>query len=474
MNFKIGELLQATGGLLHLGLWDTSAGRICTDTRTLQPGETFLALNGKNFRGADFIQTALDRGAGGVIACSTLPADFPRDRFYIEVQDTTAALGDIAREWRRVVNPKVIAVSGSAGKTTTKEMTAHVCRPYLRTLANEGNLNNLIGLPLTLLGLREEHELAIIEVGMNQPGELTRLTELCLPDIAIITNVGNAHIGNFGSLKQLIAGEGEILRAMDETGTAIINADCPHASMMAEAIDRPNLIISYGQHERADVQALNVRLVKPYGYEFDLRFLDETLPVRLNVFGRYQVYNALAAAAAALHVGIEPAQIVERLGQFDPPRLRSQTEWIDGIFVIADCYNASPDATITAVRSMADVSGLKRRVALLGDMLELGDFTEKFHRQVGVVCGESKLDFLCTVGRSTRVTSEEAARRGVAVAHFDSAVEAAEFLHGELKEGDGLVVKGSRGLRLEEALRVFRELRSAVRNGEVVKKEIEA
>jgi UDP-N-acetylmuramoyl-tripeptide--D-alanyl-D-alanine ligase len=474
MNFTIGELLQATGGLLHLGLWNTPAGRICTDTRTLQPGETFVALSGKNYRGIEFIPEALARGAAGVLACSTLPADYPRDRFYIEVQDTQAALGDIAREWRRVVNPKVVAVSGSAGKTTTKEMTAHICRPYLQTLANEGNLNNLIGLPITLLRLQEQHELAIIEVGMNQPGELTRLTELCIPDIAIITNVGNAHIGNFGSLKGLIAGEGEILRAMSEDGTAIINADCPHASMMAEVIDRPNLIISYGQHERADVQALNVRLAQPYGYEFDLRFLDEVLPVRLNVFGRYQVYNALAAAAAALHVGIEPEQIVERLEEFDPPRLRSQAEWIDGIFIIADCYNASPDATMTALRSMQDVSGLERRVALLGDMLELGEFAEQFHRQVGAVVAEAKFDLLCTVGEMSRITSHEAEKRGVAVAHFASSVEAAEFLSSELRSNDGLVVKGSRGVRLEEALRAFRELRSAIRNGEVSRKEVDA
>jgi UDP-N-acetylmuramoyl-tripeptide--D-alanyl-D-alanine ligase len=261
-------------------------------------------------------------------------------------------------------------------------------------------------------------------------------------------------------MKNLIAGEGEILRAISEEGTAIINADCPHASMMAEAIDRPNLMISYGQHERADVQALNVRLVKPYGYEFDIRFLDEVLPVRLNVFGRYQVYNALAAAAAALHVGIEPEQIVQQLEAFDPPRLRSQTEWIDGIFVIADCYNASPDATMTALRSMLDVADLSRRIALLGDMLELGEFTEKYHREVGVVAAEAKVDLLCTVGEHTRSTSDEAARRGVAVMHFATPREAAEFLDGELRANDGLVVKGSRGLKLEEALRILRERRS--------------
>jgi UDP-N-acetylmuramoyl-tripeptide--D-alanyl-D-alanine ligase len=183
------------------------------------------------------------------------------------------------------------------------------------------------------------------------------------------------------------------------------------------------------------------------------------------VFGRYQVHNALAAAAAALTLNIDPELIAERLVNFDPPKLRSQTEWIDGILVIADCYNASPDATITAVRSLNDVDGLRRRVALLGDMLELGDFSEKYHRQVGITAAEAKLDLLCAVGPMSRMMVEEARQRGIEAEHFGSSAEAAAFLHGYLVEGDGLVVKGSRGIRLEEALAKFKELRSAVSTG---------
>jgi UDP-N-acetylmuramoyl-tripeptide--D-alanyl-D-alanine ligase len=474
MKFTIGELLAATGGVMHQGLWELPSGRICTDTRTIQPGDTFLALNGKNYRGSAFVDEALQKGAAGVIALGPLPSGYPLDRFFISVKDTTDALGDIAREWRRVVDPTVVAVSGSAGKTTTKEMLAHICRASTPMLANEGNLNNLVGLPLTLLRLREEHELCVIELGMNQPGELTRLTEICIPDIAIVTNVGNAHIGNFGSQEALIKGESEILRAMPRSGTAVVNFDCPHASMMAEAINRPDVLISYGQNKKADVQARHVRLTKPYGYEFKLQILDEIVDVRLNVFGRYQVYNAMAAAAAAMAIGIEPSVVAERLSTFEPPALRSETEWFDGIFIIADCYNASPDATVHAVRSMADVSGIARRVAVLGDMYELGTHTEKFHRQVGSVVGDSRYDQLVTVGEHSRAISEEAAKRGVAVRHFTDSDAAADFLQEFLQAHDGVVVKGSRGIRMENVLRRFKELRSAQRNGDLAAGEVRA
>lgn len=466
MNFTVAELAEATGALLLAGDPTARVGAINTDTRTLREGETFLAIAGRNFNGDAFLAEALRRKAGGIIASQDPGSiELPPGCFFLQVPHTTVALGDIAREWRKVVDPTVVAITGSAGKTTVKEISSHLCRRRLNLLATEGNFNNLIGLPLTLLRLRESHELAIVEAGMNQPGELDSLARIALPDISVITNIGNAHIGNFGTQEGLIRAKAELFEAMPRSGTAIINADCPHSAIMAEAFDIPEMVLSYGQNEKADVRASNIRLLEPYGYEFNLRILEVEKTARLHVYGRYQVMNALAATTVAVSLGIDPEEIIERLGQFEAPAMRSQTEWIDGMLVITDCYNASPDAMVTSVRSLADVAGLERRVALLGDMYELGDHTEKFHRQVGRAVAEAQMDLLVTVGSHSRYLCEEAERRGVEARHFSVHGDAAEFLARELQPGDGLIVKGSRGMKLETVLQRLKELRSEIATG---------
>ncbi len=466
MNLTVGELCEAAGGRLLKGNPDDNAGKLSTDTRILRPGEVFVALCGPNFRGDQFLGDAVRKGVQGVVSgLDAPPPDFPEDRFFLSVPDTTRALGDIAREWRRIVDPTVVAVTGSAGKTTTKDMLAFICRGEVQMLATEGNLNNLVGLPLTLLRLKEEHELAIIETGMSYPDELTRLTEICIPDAAVLTNIGNAHIGNFGGLEQLIRGEAEIFEAMPREGTAIINADCPHATIMTEACELPNMVISYGQDDRADVRASNVRLAKPWGYEFDLHVLDEVHPVHLKMYGRFQVSNALAAAAAAATIGISPARIAEKLAEFNAPAMRAQVEWFDGVLIVSDCYNASPDAVIRSIWSLTDIDGLRSRIAVLGDMKELGEHDEKYHRLIGATVAEARLDVLCTIGESARLVCDEAERRGIAARHFECPEELAEYLHKRLRSRDGLMIKGSRVLRLENVLRRFKEIRSAVREG---------
>lgn len=466
MNFTIAELREATGGILHHGEPGRPIHRICTDTRILREGEAFVALDGKNFHGETFIAEALRKGASGVITTASPDKSFPEDRFFIQVKDSLEALGDVAREWRRVVDPTVCALTGSAGKTTTKEMIAHICREKFRCLSTQGNFNNLIGLPLTLLRLEEEHEVAIVETGMNQAGELMKLAQIALPDISVITNIGNAHIGNFGCVEGLIRAKAELFEAMPRHGTAIINADCPHASMMAEAFDIPELVISYGQNEEADVRAENVTLCAPFGYTFDLKILDTRRHVHLKVFGRYQLSNALAAAAAAATLGVGPEEIARRLEDFEAPDMRSRTEWLDGIFIVSDCYNASPDAMIASMNSLKDVSGIARRFAVIGDMRELGEHSEKYHRNAGIALAEAQIDYLCTYGKDSIFVHEEAERKGIAAKHFESREEIAEFLHSRLERNDALIIKGSRDMKLEEVLRRLKEMRAAVRNGD--------
>lgn len=468
MNFTVSELLCATAGTLHYGDTKRVVEKICTDTRNLRKGDVFLCLQGKNFDGDVFIEEALRKGAAGIISSSEKTFSyFPKDRFFLQVNDALVALGDLAREWRLIVDPTICALTGSTGKTTTKEMIAYICSEVYKTHATEGNFNNRIGLPLTLLKLREEHEVGIIETGMNTPGELTMLAEICIPDITLITNIGNAHIGNFHTTERLIRAKAEIFEAMPRNGTAIINLDCPHASIMGEAFNLPNIIVSYGMNERADVQARDVQLVDPFGYQFDLRLHNEEFPIRLNVFGRYQVSNALAAAAASLVIGVDPEIIAERLCSFHAPSMRADSQWVDGVFVISDCYNASPDAMLSSLRSLNDIVGLKRRFAVLGDMYELGEHEERYHRIVGAAVAEAQVDYLCTIGNASQYIFEEAERRGVASIHFHNHEEAAQFLHEKLEPNDGLIVKGSRAMTLEKVLLQFKELRSAASVGEV-------
>lgn len=454
MRLTLAEILDAANGELLAGSVKRPVERLCTDTRLLQPGDAFLALRGPNFDGEDFVAEAFARGAAGAIVSHARPWDAPTgDRFLIAVDDAGDALSDIARAWRRRVPARIAAITGSSGKTTTKEMAAHICRGSMRLHATEGNRNNHIGLPLTLLRLEEEHEAAILEAGMNHSGELARLASICEPSIGCVTNVGDAHIGNFHDGQDgVIAAKAELLEHMDRAGTALVNADCPNSAIMRGLYKLPPRVVSFGAAPLADVRASRIRRTAPLGYAFELHAFGACAEAHLPLFGRYQVHNALAAAAVASLLGVGVELIAERLATFSAPEMRSRVRVVAGVRVVEDCYNASPAATLQAIQSFREMAGEGRRFLLLGDMHELGGMTEERHRRVGAMAAEAEVAGIACVGERARWIADEAMKSHPGVAHFDRHEDAAAHLASVLAAGDALLAKGSRLARLERVL----------------------
>lgn len=457
LKLTAGRIAEASRGRLVAGSEGVAVANVSTDTRTLRSGDLYVAIKGDNFDGNAFVADALKAGACGAI-CEKAPAagDVPRNAFVVEVDDSVRALQNVARDWRRAVNPMVVAITGSSGKTTTKELATHLCGDSLALLSTEGNKNNHIGLPLTLLRLKEEHTTAIVELGMNHAGELTTLAGIAEPSIGVLTNVGDAHLGNFRSVDDLIAAKGELFAAMKRNTTAIVNADCPSTAKIRAAGILPWEVITFGEAPGANIRATDVKAVEPLGWDFTAWFFKWDQAMRLPVFGRYQVGNALAAAAVALLLGVSPELIQKRMATFDPPKQRSRAHSWSGVRVIEDCYNASPSATVAALKSLAEMGGMKRRFALLGDLAELGHFEEAQHRRVGSVAAAEKIDRVVAVGEASRWTAEEASAEGCAAEHFGDLEKAVEYLLGELRPGDGVLIKGSRVARMERAVELLR------------------
>ncbi len=460
MNMGLEFVAHETGGQILRGLGMDPVGRFSTDSRSLAPGDVFVALKGPRFDGGQFIAQAIARGASGVLCAHEdlgRVGDGQDGPFVVAVPDTTRALGALARAWRRLLKPHVVAVTGSSGKTTTKEMIAQVCRQRFRLLATEGNRNNHIGLPLTLLDLNAGHEVAVIEMGMNHSGEIRDLTRIAEPDIGVLTNVGDAHLGNFASVEDLMFAKAEMFQAMGPAGTAVINADCERSRRILEVGEIVQAVVLTGEADHAMIRARQIEPMEPFGWRFTLELPGgENVPVSLRVFGRYQVANATAAAAVAVMLGVPGGEIAARLETFETPRLRSRVEEWGGVRVVEDCYNASPSATIAAIKSFAMMPCGGRRFLMLGEMAELGVFSEASHRRVGAAAASAGAEMVICVGSQAAWTGEEAAARGARVMRFDMMVPAAEFLGNMLRPGDALLVKGSRVAALERATEMLR------------------
>ncbi len=465
MTFYLGEILKATGGKLLQGREDVVFHAISTDSRNIAEGALFIALKGNRFDGHHYAIEALEKKAGGVVIEENRAGDIRwngcETRPVILVKDTLYALGDIARDRRRKFGVPVVALTGSNGKTTTKEMISACLETTFPILKTKGNLNNLIGLPLTLLNLTEEERVVVVEMGMNVPGEIRRLTEIAEPDVGLITNIQRAHLEGVGSLERIKEEKGALFRRMKRDGSIIINQDDPRVVDLGEEF--PGQKITFGIDQPADVMAREIRIKGREGTSFILILEGEETEVHLPLLGKHFVYNALSAITTASLFGIALERAIEALEQFRPFSMRMEILSLgNGITLINDAYNANPDSMDQALRTLSEVKGKGRAVAVLGDMLELGEFTVEAHCQLGQKVAGLSIDLLLAIGEEAPVVVESAIREGLdheKARVAESHSEAASIVRALAREGDWVLVKGSRGMAMEKVVEGLKERR---------------
>ena len=466
MILTIEEVLRATGGKLLQGKENAFFQGISTDSRTITEGELFIALKGPRFDGHHYALEALKKKAGGVLIGEDQVGDIRwngyRSRAVIAVKDTLTALGDIARDWRRKYGPPLVALTGSNGKTTTKEMIAACLETTFPILKTKGNLNNLIGVPLTLLTLTEKERVVVLEMGMNEPGEIRRLTEIAEPDVGLITNIQKVHLEGMGSLERLKEEKGELFRKMRRDGTILVNQDDPRVVDLAR--DYPGQKITFGIETPAEVMAKEIQLGGVEGTSFTLILEGEVMEIHLQLLGRHFVPNALSAIAVAFLFGVELKQAKEAIENIQSFPMRMEVvPFKGGKTLINDAYNANPYSMELALETLVEVKGKGRAIAVLGDMLELGNFEKEAHEQLGERVSELAIDFLLALGKDAPLVVESAIRHGFPIERtriVESHSEAISLLRQMLENGDWILVKGSRRMAMEKIVEGLTEGRT--------------
>lgn len=450
------QVVRATGGLVLKEQTGIRFRSITTDSRQIEPGDLFLALKGNNFDGHDFLKQAVQKGAAGIVV--EREPDFSAPVPVIVVSDCQRALGDLAA-YRRAIMPDllVLAITGSSGKTTVKEMTAAIFEQRENVLKTKGNFNNLVGLPLSLLPVDFRHKVAVLEMGMNQPGEIARLTEIAAPDLGCIVNVQEAHLEGLGDISGVARAKGELFAGIKSSGKIVVNLDDQEIRKLARK--SRNEQITFGFSRQAQVRATHVANNGEMGMRFTLHIGQEKIRVSLGAIGAHNVMNALAASALAFGAGLTVAEIARGLESFKPYDKRLQVETLPcGLKLINDTYNANPSSMFAALKALQGLRQKKKRsVAILGDMLELGNKSIEAHHFIGESAARLGFDFLLVVGSFAGVVVTAAQKAGMdrnRAISFAGKDELVEFLtllvaDGELLSGDWLLLKGSRGMRME-------------------------
>jgi UDP-N-acetylmuramoyl-tripeptide--D-alanyl-D-alanine ligase len=448
------EIVAATKGSLIAGDPGCAIASCSTDTRSLKPGDLFVALKGKTFDGHAFVAQAVAGGAVGCVVSGLPGTALPAEFVVIQVAETEWALGQIAQCWRRRFPARLVVVTGSNGKTTTKEMAGSVLQQRYRVLVSAGNVNNLIGVPLTLLRLRPAHEAAVLELGMNARGEIHRMAEVAMPDVGVITNIGEAHLEFLGSVQEVAEAKGELLPFLVGDRVAVLNRDDPYFTTLLPRV--PGRAVTFGFDPKADLRAEGVRVSRDGRTRFTLCAGRERQPVRLNLPGRVNVSNALAAAAVGTALGLDVAAIAAGL-EVAPlvPMRMERVHHPSGAVILNDAYNANPTSMAAAVETFLRMAKGREATLVLGDMLELGAASEGAHRRIGAFVARKCPARLITVGERARAIGEEAARNGYDGARIHGCrdhAEARAVLTPHLHETAWVLLKASRGMGLERVL----------------------
>lgn len=445
MNLNLGQISVMAGAEWQAEAPDVPVTGYSIDSRTIGKGELFIAIKGDNFDGHDFVGAAMERGA----AAAMVSRDFTGAGNLLRVSDPLSALQTLARKVREAWGKTVIGVTGSAGKTTTKEAIARVLASKYRVQKSEGNFNNHIGLPLQLLRIEPETEIYVSEMGMNHAGEITALAKIAEPNVGVVTMVAPVHLEFFGSVEGIARAKKELIDALPPEGTAILNGDDDLVRRFNEG--RLGRAVYFGLGERSDVRAVNLAEHGAAGSEFEVVAHGERARVKLPLVGRHNVANALAAVASGIEQGVTLQAAAEALGEMKASDKRGEVIEIGGAAAVNDCYNSNPKALQSMVDALLAMPA-KRHIVVAGEMLELGPAGEELHRECGRYAAERGVTWLIGVRGLAKAMVEAAREKGLRAEFFESPKEAGAWLAENAQKDDAVLLKASRGVKLERAI----------------------
>lgn len=441
------EIVNAVDGECKYNFNNILIHRVSTDSRKVKNGDLFIALEGENFDGHDYIESAYENGAIAVIVSK--PVMIHQDIAVILVENTLKALQQLSAYYRIKLSKPVIAVTGSVGKTSTKNMIATILSAKYAVHKSQGNFNNHIGLPLTVLGLENHHDSMVVEMGMRGLGEISELTHIAKPSIAVITNIGISHIERLGTRENILKAKLEIVEGLDDNGVLILNANDP----LLNKVDRhlAKKVIYIGVDTDADYTAYCISDDGEHGVSFKVKLEGKEYDVEIPAVGIHNVYNVLFGIACAVELGLTPEEILKGIKKYQPEDMRLNIIEKDGIKFINDCYNSSPDSMRAALQVLNSLASDKRSIAIIGNMFELGDMASTAHYDIGTMCNEFGVDFSAIIGDNANDVA-----RGIGdddkYKIFDNHEDIIRYLKEMLKRGDFVLVKGSRGMKMEKVL----------------------
>ncbi|MBT6662706.1 MAG: UDP-N-acetylmuramoyl-tripeptide--D-alanyl-D-alanine ligase [Nitrospina sp.] len=458
IEMKVEECLRAIGGKNSSGVGDEFFRGVSIDSRTLKKGELFVCIQGDRFDGHNFIKEAQDKQAAAIVLSEESEMGRVRGKtpVVIRVKNTLKALQELALFYRKKMPVKVIGITGTNGKSTTKEMTAAITEKKFKTIKTKGNLNNHIGLPLNIFDLSKTDEIAVMEMGMSAAGEIKRLAEIAKPEIGVVTNISEGHLVHLKTLKKVQAAKGELFDSLSEKETAIVNADDPLVLELAKSVQAK--VITYGIYKGADIKAENICPMDREGFKLSVNFSGKNIPICIPFLGECNIYNALAAIATSWSLGIAPDDIKQGLMAAKLLANRFEVSEHRGVTIINDSYNANPRSMKEALKILAKYKCKGRRFFIVGEMLELGDLSKPAHKALGVDVAKYSIDYLVTVGDLSSHVAKSAVASGMnkkntAIASGHECAVA--FIKKHSRSGDCLLVKGSRGSKMEEVVRRF-------------------